>query len=81
MRILEQLKAISNLPLGSYDINVYIDGRSYNIVDTEDDVAEYSHCVQSSCGCCTEFQNETVTFSELDELTQVELLLAINNKS
>lgn len=60
------------------NIDIYIDGRTYNSLNLNTGELLYNEIRTLSCGCCSDYETDFCNINDLSEQTQNEILLSID---
>jgi hypothetical protein len=72
--LINKLISLKDLPKGIYDLDVWSEGKTFNSINTETGVVEYSQMVNLSCGCCHDYEPKEDKFKSLYDSDQFEIL-------
>lgn len=72
--LLGAVASLYKMPPSNYKIDVWIEGKTFNYIDTETGIVCYSEMVKLSCGCCFDYEQKEVAFKSLYRSEQFEIL-------
>ena len=78
--LIDKIVKLKDLPKDLYKMDLWVDGKMFNSIDTETGIVCFSEMIRLNCGCCSDYEPNETNFKSLYDQEQYEILQELVDK-